>query len=412
MHINRENYMAFFLDYHEGTLSGAQQEALMRFLEDHPDLKAELYDFEMVQLPGEALPGFPDKDSLKKTGQQITADNYESFFAAFAEGDLDAKTAASVEAFASKDPFYIRELSLMQAARLEADPSVQYPRKPALKKFHIGMIRRKAIYYVSAAAAILLFAVVAFSLFPLRDTAQIARETPVAGDQEVPEAVAETPGPQQDAFLADIEAEAADGTLPARPADEMSAVRQVAELPAITARHEAGTETDGPELARASVGGPLAIDLTAFRRSGRTAESLPGLRMPATAATEVQTPSATKPDRLDAREEFIWMAYRDPSEVPAFEAGDDDDETILAAARQQGLGELALVRLEESTGLNRERVDDLVRFDRASVLDLVNEGAARIAPASGNLLGIQTTRNEDGRIVHFAIGDSFTISRK
>ena len=48
--ITRNNYEVFFLDYHEGLLSGEQMAEVILFLEKNEDLMEEFYSFENVSL--------------------------------------------------------------------------------------------------------------------------------------------------------------------------------------------------------------------------------------------------------------------------------------------------------------------------------------------------------------------------
>jgi len=84
--ITRKNYEAYLLDYVEGNLSPELIAELMLFLEQNPDLKEVLEDFEIHKLePVEDL-GF-DKTRLKKETGIITSDNYEDFIIAEVESN-------------------------------------------------------------------------------------------------------------------------------------------------------------------------------------------------------------------------------------------------------------------------------------------------------------------------------------
>jgi hypothetical protein len=131
MRIDRTNYEIFFLDYFEGNLAGAQVEELLAFLEAEPDLKAEFDTFEMVSLPGMEEVTFEGKASLKRG--EVTPDNYEWYFAAYAEGDLDAVDRSAVEAFAARSPKMQREFKLMQQVRLQPDQNHSISRKGRLE---------------------------------------------------------------------------------------------------------------------------------------------------------------------------------------------------------------------------------------------------------------------------------------
>ena len=64
--INRNNYEAFLLDYVEQNLSPDVVAELMLFLEQNPDLKAELDEFENVTFTANPSTTFHDKRHLKQ----------------------------------------------------------------------------------------------------------------------------------------------------------------------------------------------------------------------------------------------------------------------------------------------------------------------------------------------------------
>jgi len=49
--INRNNYEAYFLDFAEGNLSEEERKDVLDFIQANPDLKEELEEFELIQLP-------------------------------------------------------------------------------------------------------------------------------------------------------------------------------------------------------------------------------------------------------------------------------------------------------------------------------------------------------------------------
>lgn len=51
--INRNNYEAYFLDFAEGNLSDEQRKEVLDFIRANPDLREELEEFELIQLPVE-----------------------------------------------------------------------------------------------------------------------------------------------------------------------------------------------------------------------------------------------------------------------------------------------------------------------------------------------------------------------
>src|SRR5688572_9355638 len=106
MKINRSNYEVFFLDYHEGRLGAHDVAELMVFLEAHPDLKAELEEFDVaMRVPGEEL-RFEHKDVLKRQpdGTVVNLENYEHYFVAFLEKDLSVEEETQLTFFLAQHP--------------------------------------------------------------------------------------------------------------------------------------------------------------------------------------------------------------------------------------------------------------------------------------------------------------------
>lgn len=66
MTINKNNYEAFFLDYHEGNLSTEQVADVLLFVELHPELKEVFESFESIAIDGFERSEFKNKSSLKK----------------------------------------------------------------------------------------------------------------------------------------------------------------------------------------------------------------------------------------------------------------------------------------------------------------------------------------------------------
>jgi len=64
--ININTYEAYILDLVEGTISDVDRAALERFFESHPDIRAEVQDFELITLSPTSTPSHPNKESLYK----------------------------------------------------------------------------------------------------------------------------------------------------------------------------------------------------------------------------------------------------------------------------------------------------------------------------------------------------------
>jgi hypothetical protein len=154
MKINRNNYPAYFLDYHEGRLSKEGETELFVFLGEHPELKEEFSSFENVilQSPSIELPGKP---SLKK--DTVTLQNWKTWLIAFSEGDLSAGKIQELELFLEANTGLVKEKERFAEIRLEPDREEIFSGKERLKK---GRIRNINLFYYAAAAAIALLTLV------------------------------------------------------------------------------------------------------------------------------------------------------------------------------------------------------------------------------------------------------------
>jgi hypothetical protein len=131
MTINKNNYEAYFLDYHEGTLSTQEVADLFLFLSEHPELRKAFEEFEHIVLEDFSSPVFENKDRLKKN---ITAENREDYFIRAVEGTLDPIELALLDQFLKTHPEFVAEFSLFQKTKLQANPSLILKNKDALKQ--------------------------------------------------------------------------------------------------------------------------------------------------------------------------------------------------------------------------------------------------------------------------------------
>ena len=143
MKINRDNYEAYFLDYHEGQLSPEMADAVMLFVEMNPDLKSALNEFEPITLADDKDIVFENKSFLKKNQvfatSQINDSNYEEFLIAETEGLLNTGQLASLEEFISINPQFEQDRRLYAIAHLQADNEVVFEAKDSLKQKAIAV---------------------------------------------------------------------------------------------------------------------------------------------------------------------------------------------------------------------------------------------------------------------------------
>jgi ElaB/YqjD/DUF883 family membrane-anchored ribosome-binding protein len=131
MNINKNNYEAFFLDYHEGNLSPQEVAELLLFIEQHPELKEEFESFENITLDDLSSVNFENKSGLKKS---ITEENREEYFIRAAEGNLNLAEEKLLADFIQLHPQYLAELELFRKTILTADASIVFENKHELKK--------------------------------------------------------------------------------------------------------------------------------------------------------------------------------------------------------------------------------------------------------------------------------------
>lgn len=138
MKINRDNYEAYFLDYHEGQLSPEMVEEVLLFAEQNPDLKTFLDEFEAISLVADRDIVFDKKSSLKKNHifatSQVNELNYEEYLLNETEGLLNDDELSAIEEFISINPQFEKDRKLFALAHLSVDDEIVFEDKESLKK--------------------------------------------------------------------------------------------------------------------------------------------------------------------------------------------------------------------------------------------------------------------------------------
>ncbi|MBN8696154.1 MAG: hypothetical protein J0L87_06465 [Bacteroidetes bacterium] len=131
MNINKHNYEAFFLDYHEGNLAPQEVAELLLFLEQHPELKEEFESFENFSLTDDEMSiQFKDKSELKK---EVTAENIDEFLVKKVEGELLPIENDILEQYIKQHPQSQKDLELYKRAKVSPDHSIVFDKKSDLK---------------------------------------------------------------------------------------------------------------------------------------------------------------------------------------------------------------------------------------------------------------------------------------
>ncbi|MBL7926726.1 MAG: hypothetical protein JNK61_07420 [Bacteroidia bacterium] len=128
--INKENYEAYFLDYHEGNLQPPDVAALFLFLADNPQLKKSFDAYEPLTVSALDGSDFPDKWRLKKT--EITTENINTYLIDAVEGNLSDTDLKQLELFLAGNPIQQKNHQLFTKTKLQAQ-TVSYPNKAQLK---------------------------------------------------------------------------------------------------------------------------------------------------------------------------------------------------------------------------------------------------------------------------------------
>ncbi|MBT9484990.1 hypothetical protein [Sediminibacterium sp.] len=161
--INRNNYETYFLLWVDGELSPEEMVAVERFIDNNPDLAEELALLQDTKLVPEEQIIFAGKSQLlKQSTNDITLDNYESWFLLFVDNELSLANRQKVELFVLQHPNLQASFELLMQTQLAPEEWV-FSNKEVLYKNEKQ--KRPVVYmrwmrYAAAAAVIGLVATV------------------------------------------------------------------------------------------------------------------------------------------------------------------------------------------------------------------------------------------------------------
>lgn len=150
--IHLGNYEEYFILYMDGELAPEAMAEVDRFLEAHPDLRAELDLLMSTKLPMTEEPGF-DKSFLM--ADQMKLGHAGEDLLLFIDGELPEARAAVVASQIEQDEEMARQHALLLRTRLDATEIVAYPNKEELFRH----TEKRVVYFrpwMRAAAAVLL----------------------------------------------------------------------------------------------------------------------------------------------------------------------------------------------------------------------------------------------------------------
>jgi hypothetical protein len=165
--INRNNYEAYFLDYHEGKISSADKAELENFLSQNVDLENEFNDFVNFSILPEKVV-FAEKNILKKELSDISVinnENFDEFCVAKLEGDLSDIENLTFEKYLKNNSDKAHDYKIYLKTLLEPDRSIVFADKGQLKRRKLQIKANSIYFWVSAAAsiALILFVYIVFN---------------------------------------------------------------------------------------------------------------------------------------------------------------------------------------------------------------------------------------------------------
>ncbi|TAJ11165.1 hypothetical protein DMA11_17870 [Marinilabiliaceae bacterium JC017] len=193
MKINRNNYEAWLLDYFEGTISPLEEQLLFRFLDDHPDLKADLDDWEAVSLEPEDST-FDHKLALKQsTVEPLELNRHEYLVIKHIEEGLSQAETEEYQTLVNTDATIAEAETIMRQLKVQPDTAIVYDRKGRLKRSRLfPLLTISTLNKAASVGAIAMISVAAYLFFtsPLNQRGQ-----QFAGNEKAKQIVVPTPTP-------------------------------------------------------------------------------------------------------------------------------------------------------------------------------------------------------------------------
>jgi tellurite resistance protein len=135
MSINRDNYEEYFLLYADNELADSEKIEVLRFIRENPDLEDEFKMLLGTVLKPAEQPKI-NKSFLYKTPADalINDKNYEEYFVAWYDEELNDSEQAALEKFIKLHPHLQQEFELFGKVKLQPDLSVTFPGSEVLYK--------------------------------------------------------------------------------------------------------------------------------------------------------------------------------------------------------------------------------------------------------------------------------------
>lgn len=162
--INRNNYEEFFILHLDNELSAEQQQALQLFLQQNPDLQAELDLLSGTKLSIDETVVFPDKallfagSLLQQTEEQQQVSAQDSEIIMYLDAELTGNDKKAFEQKLAGDTVLQQQVALFAKTKLQASAAEVFPDKALLYKEEENRRRIVPMYWLrmGVAAAVLL----------------------------------------------------------------------------------------------------------------------------------------------------------------------------------------------------------------------------------------------------------------
>lgn len=159
MSINRQNYEEYFLMYADGELSIHQRMEVEWFVQQNPDLAAELELLHQARLVPDDKIVFAYKEDLFKIPEgHINLNNYEEYFISFIDNELSKDECEDVEKFILQHPQLQAEFALLKQTVSEPE-AVIFENKEMLYRHKEDKKPVEMKWWRIAAAAVLLLGI-------------------------------------------------------------------------------------------------------------------------------------------------------------------------------------------------------------------------------------------------------------
>jgi hypothetical protein len=150
---DRSNYEIWLIDWLDGTLDPNRTEQFVAFLDENPDIRAEVEYLSSVRLsPGEKT--FSWKNELRKSAADLTTSQVEYLSVAFLENDISQEQLADLEHSFEHNPGNHKLFDSVNKIKL-VPPVSGYKHKNSLKKLTAGQkVLRISTVALGAAATV------------------------------------------------------------------------------------------------------------------------------------------------------------------------------------------------------------------------------------------------------------------